>query len=99
MVYCSGRSSAIKQGYWFGQVTGHGISTVTFCPINYCKFNHGKTTTGYYQLLPERVNQCASHRSDIACGSCEEDHALSFDSVECISNDKCTTEQMILVIT
>ena len=97
IVYCSGSSSAIKSGYWFGHVTG--VSTVTFCPINYCKFNHGKTTTGYYHLSPERVNQCASHRSGIACGSCEEDHTLSYDSAECISNDKCTTGQMILVIT
>ena len=97
IVYCSGSSSTIKRGYWLGYVDG--ISTVTFCPISYCNFTLDKTTNGYYHLSPERVNQCASYRSGIACGSCEEDHTLSFDSAECISNDKCTTGQMILVTT
>jgi len=46
-----------------------------------------------------RMNQCSSHRSGTACGSCEEGYTLSFDSVECVSADKCTTGQTILVIT
>ena len=36
IVFCSGSSSTIKRGYWFGSVTGK--PTVTFCPINYCNF-------------------------------------------------------------
>jgi len=45
-----------------------------------------------------RINQCSSHRSGTACGSCEEGYTLSFDSVECVSVNKCTTGQTVLVV-
>ena len=45
IVFCSGSSSTIKRGYWFGSVTGK--PTVTFCPINYCNFTCCETTNGY----------------------------------------------------
>ena len=95
IVSCSGSNSAIRRGYWFGHVSG--ISTVTFCPINYCNFTCCKTTNGYYHLSPVRVNQCKSHRSGTACGSCEEGYTLSFDSPECIDVNKCNTGLIILV--
>ena len=96
IVYCSGSSSTIKRGYWFGSVTG--IPTVTFCPISYCNFTCCKTTNGYYELSPVRVNQCKSHRSGTACGSCEEGYTLSFDSPECIDVAKCTAGQTTLIV-
>ena len=96
IVHCSGSSSTIKRGYWFGSVTG--IPTVTFCPINYCNFTCCKTTNGYYELSPVRVNQCKSHRSGTACGSCEEGYTLSFDSPECIDVAKCTAGQTTLIV-
>ena len=95
IVFCSGSSSTIKRGYWFGSVTGK--PTVTFCPINYCDFTCCETSNGYYQLSPVRDNQCRSHRSGTACGSCEEGYTLSFDSVECINVNECSTGQTILV--
>ena len=95
IVFCSGSSSTIKRGYWFGSVTGK--PTVTFCPINYCNFTCCETTNGYYHLSPVRVNQCRSHRSGTACGNCEEGYTLSFDSVECINVKNCITGQTILV--
>ena len=95
IVSCSGSNSAIRRGYWFGHVSG--ISTVTFCPINYCNFTCCKTTNGYYHLSPVRVNQCKSHRSGTACGSCKEGYTLSFDSPECIDVNKCNTGLIILV--
>ena len=96
IVFCSGSSSTIKRGYWFGSVTGK--PTVTFCPINYCNFTCCETSNGYYHLSPVRVNQCTSHRSGTACGSCEEGYTLSFDSVECIPVKKCSTGEMILLL-
>ena len=98
IVYCSGSSSAIARGYWFGHVTG--IPTVTICPINYCNFGCCRTTNGYYQLSPERVNynQCKSHRSGIACGNCEKGYTLSYNSAECISINKCSTGMITLVV-
>ena len=96
IISCSGSSSAIRRGYWFGHVTG--IPTVTFCPINYCNFTCCKTTNGYYHLSPVRDNQCKSHRSGTACGNCEEGYTLSFDSAECIDVNKCNIGLIILVV-
>ena len=92
-------TSIIKRGYWFGQSPGIGKATVSVCPKNYCSFDCCEATDVYYQLSPERHNQCSSHRSGTACGSCEEDYTLSFDSVECVSIDKCTTGQTVMVVT
>ena len=96
IVFCSDSCSMIKRGYWFGNVTGK--PTVAFCPLNYCNFTCCETSNGYYQLSPERDNQCRSHRSGIACGSCEEGYTLSFDSIECLDLNECTTGQTILVL-
>ena len=77
IVSCSGSSSTIKRGYWFGVVSGK--STVTFCPINYCNFTCCETTSGYYHLSSVRDNQCVLHRSGTACSSCDIGYTLSFD--------------------
>ena len=97
VVSCSGSTSMIKRGYWFGLAINK--STVSICPLNYCNFTCCETTNGFYQLSPMRKNQCTSQRSGIACGSCSENYTLSFDSVECVSVDKCTTSQSLLAIT
>ena len=96
ILYCSGSSSTIKRGYWFGSVTGK--PTVTFCPINYCDFTCCEASNGYYHLSPVRDNQCRSHRSGTACGSCTDGYTLSFDSPECVNVDSCTAGQTVLVI-
>ena len=97
IVLCSDDStSTIKSGYWFGEVNGK--STVSVCPNNYCDFSCCETANGYYQLSPERQNQCNSHRSGMACGGCEEDYTLSFDSVKCVRVAECTAGQTILVV-
>ena len=97
IVFCSGSSSTIKRGYWFGNVTGR--PTMTFCPINYCNFTCCETTNGYYHLSPLRDNQCMLHRSGAACGSCEVGFSLSFDSTECINVKTCTIGQTFLLAT
>ena len=96
VVFCSGSSSTIKRGYWFGTVTGK--PTVTLCPINYCNFTCCETSNGYYHLSPVRDNQCRSHRCDTACGICTHGYTLSFDSTECVSVESCTAGQTVLVI-
>ena len=96
VVFCSGNSSTIKRGYWFGHVTGR--PTITFCPINYCNFTCCKTTNGYYHLSPLRNNQCKSHRTGAACGDCSYGYTLSFDSTECVSLQSCTVGHTVLVI-
>ena len=96
IVFCSGSSSTIKRGYWFGSVTGK--PTVTFCPINYCNFTCCETSNGYYHLSPVRDNQCRSHRSGTACGNCTDGYTLSYDSTECVSVESCTAGQTVLVV-
>ena len=96
IVFCSGSSSIIKKGYWFGGVSGK--STVTFCPINYCNFTCCETTSGYYHLSPVRDNQCMLHRSGTSCSSCDIGYTLSFDSAECIPVKACTIGQTILLV-
>ena len=96
IVFCSGSSSTIKRGYWYGSVTGK--PTVTFCPINFCNFTCCETSNGYYHLSPVRDNQCRSHRTGTACGSCTYGYTLSFDSTECVSIQSCTAGQTVLVI-
>ena len=96
IVFCFGSTSTIKRGYWFGSVTGK--PTVTYCPINYCNFTCCETTNGYYHLSPIRNDQCRSHRSGVACGSCKHGYTLSFDSTECLNIESCTAGQTVLVI-
>jgi len=97
IVFCSGSSSTIKRGYWFGSVNGQ--PTVVVCPVNYCDFTCCNTIYGFHHLSPERANQCRPHRSGIACGDCEEDWTLSFDSAECVPTHKCTAGQTALIVT
>ena len=96
IVFCSSNSSTIKGGYWFGNLTGK--PTVAFCPINYCNFTCCQISDNYYHLSPIRDNQCKSHRSGTACGSCSYGYTLSFDSPECVSIERCTAGEMVLVI-
>ena len=97
IISCSGSNSTIKRGYWFGTINGK--STVTTCPNDYCDFTCCEITNGIYHLSPVRANQCKPHRSGTACGNCERGYSLSFDSNDCVEVNKCTTGQMILVIT
>ncbi|XP_065895657.1 uncharacterized protein [Dysidea avara] len=97
VVSCSGSTSSIKRGYWFGEV--NDIATVTICPNNYCNFTCCETANGFFELSPVRANQCNLHRSGTACGGCKEGFTLSFDSIECVSVDTCTTGQTVLVVT
>ena len=95
-VFCSGSNSTIKRGYWFGNVSEK--PTVTICPINYCNFTCCETSNGYYHLSPVRDDQCRSHRSGTACGSCTDGYTLSFDSTECVNINNCTAGHTVLVI-
>ena len=71
---------------------------MSICPINYCNFTCCETTNGYHSLSPGRENQCTSHRSGIACGSCEEGYTLSY-AAECVSVNRCTAGWTVIVVT
>ena len=96
IISCSGSSSTIKRGYWFGSVNGK--STIASCPNDYCNFTCCEITNSIYYLSPVRANQCRAHRSGTACGNCEKGYTLSFDSPQCIEINSCTVGQTVLVI-
>ena len=97
-VLCSGSSSTISRGYWFGYVTER--PTVTYCPIRYCNFDCCETSiSGIYHLSPWRTNQCQLHRTGTACGSCTEGYTLPFDSTECVKTSSCTATHLALILT
>ena len=95
IVSCAGATSTIRRGHWLGTVEGK--LTTSICPINYCNFTCCETTNGYHSLSPGRENQCTSHRSGIACGSCEEGYTLSY-AAECVSVDRCKAGWTVLVV-
>ena len=97
IVSCSGSTSSIKRGYWFGEVNNK--TTVAVCPNSYCKFACCETASGFFKLSPIRANQCNSQRSGTACGNCKNGYTLSFDSIDCVGVDTCTTGQTVLVVT
>ena len=96
IVSCIGPTSTIRRGYWIG-IVERKLST-SVCPINYCNFNCRETINGYHSLSPGRENQCTSHRSGVACGSCEEGYTLSYVA-ECVSVNKCTAGWTVLAVT
>ena len=96
VVFCSGSTSMIQRGYWFGEVDGK--TTVAMCPMSYCDFTSCNTMSEFCPLFPERINQCRSHRSGTACGNCEKGYTLPYYSTECINRDNCTTAWTIIVI-
>ena len=97
IVFCTGSSSTIRRGYWFGEVNGN--PTVAFCPINYCNFSCCETSKDFYQLSPTRENQCRLHRIGVACGKCEPGYILPYDSLDCIEASDCTTTNISLAVT
>ncbi|XP_065899357.1 uncharacterized protein [Dysidea avara] len=97
IIRCFEDHAEIKQGYWFGVFLDS--STVSICPTSYCNFVHqDETITGYY-LLPEMISsQCSPHRRGPACGECSPGYSLSYDTPDCVSNDKCSVGITVLVV-
>ena len=97
MIQCQEGSAEIKQSYWFGSV--FGTQTVSLCPQYYCEISSEMTTrSGYYQLPASRDDQCSPHRRGPACGECSPGYSLSYDTPDCVSNDKCSTGMTVLVV-
>jgi len=97
IIQCFEDGAQIKQEYWFGSFSG--IQTVSICPNFYCNFVHRKETrTGHYRLPANQDDQCSQNRRGPACGECSPGYSLSYDTPDCISNDKCSTGITVLVV-
>ena len=95
IVSCSPEPT-IKRDYWFGMVDN--TTTVSRCPYTYCKSRHREISPGRFVLPSVQDDQCDSHRTGPACGSCDDGYTIPFDSVECINVDDCHPGYTILVI-
>ena len=97
IVQCQEDYTEIKQGYWFGNVIE--THTVSLCPQYYCEFStHAETITGFYRLPANQDDQCSPHRRGPACGECSPGYSLSYDTPDCVSNDKCSAGITVLVV-
>ena len=97
VIQCLEQYTEIKQGYWFGNVIGR--RTVSLCPQYYCDFSSRiETRTGHYRLPVNQDDQCSPHRRGPACGECSPGYSLSYDTPNCVSNDKCSAGITVLVV-
>ena len=98
IVHCRRDYVEIKYGHWFGTFSS-SKRTVSRCPIHYCNYDkNAKTTNDYYKLSEELDDQCSSHRTGKACGKCKPEYTLTYDSPECIEEDKCHPGFTVLVV-
>ena len=96
VVSCTPPPTTIRRDYWFGMVDN--TITVSRCPYTYCNFDRQEVSPGRFLLPSVQDDQCDSHRTGPACGSCDDGYTLPFDSVECINVNKCHPGYTVLVI-
>ena len=92
---CEEDKAHIRLGYWFGVFSGK--HTFSICHNDYCNFfSHRQQTNNEFYELPEEIDdQCDSHRTGVACGQCNEEYTLAYNSPDCI---KCSPGITVLVI-
>ena len=97
IISCSPKTT-IQRDYWFGAVDG--ITTVSLCPNGYCNFSRKRdiNASGEFLLSPIQDDQCNPHRTGQACGECDPNYTLSYDSVDCVSIDDCHYRYIIAVV-
>ena len=95
IVSCSSEPT-IERDYWFGMVDN--TTTVSRCPYTYCNFRRREISPGRFVLPSVQDDQCDSHRTGPACGSCDDGYTIPFDSVKCVNVDDCHPGYTVLVI-
>ena len=100
LMECEGHSASIKLGYWFGEFNNK--HTFSLCYHEYCNFfgksDRNETGNGFFNLPREEDDQCSPHRTGVACSECSERYTLAYNSPDCISEDKCSTGMIVLVV-
>ena len=86
IVKCGADDIRLKWGYWYGIidnsiVTGH-------CPNDYCKYATSCASSDKFCDLSS--DQCSPHRTGPACGKCEENYELAYDSSDCVKDSHCS---------
>ena len=89
IVECELDSILIKWGYWYGKI-GNTI-VVGSCPNNYCKYGSScKSSEKLCDLSEFSDDQCNLHRTGPACGKCQDNYTLAYDSIDCVPDSHCS---------
>ena len=98
IISCTDETTAmIKRNYWCGVLDE--VTTISDCPNGYCNFpRDNEVSPGKYLLSKAQDDQCAAHRTGPACGKCDKEYTLSFDSTVCIHEKECTVGNTTMVV-
>ena len=98
VMQCYGDIADIRQGYWFGNVSG--TCTVSLCPIFYCdlSYHNIETVNGYYNFPRQTDDQCRPHRTGVACGDCSPGYTLAHNAPDCVDRKKCSGMLSLVIV-
>ena len=86
-------SKKSDSGFWIGYsetiALGVGLILCTSCPASYCRTDEVKIS------LTDSDIQCAYNHSGMLCGSCAENHSLTFGDSRC---RKCSNTFLLLLL-
>ena len=89
IVECGQDGIRIKRGYWSGRVGSNVV--VGPCPNHYCNFASScKSSEKFCDLSKFSDDQCNLHRTGPACGKCQDNYTLAYDSIDCIPDSHCS---------
>ena len=89
IIECELDSIKIKRGYWYGKIDNTIV--VGLCPNDYCKYGSScKSSENFCDLSKFSDNQCNQYRTGPACGKCQNNYTLAYDSNDCIPDSHCS---------
>ena len=94
VVECGPDGMRLKRGYWYGEI-GDKI-VVGYCPNNFC--TSCKSSDKFCDLSKFSDDQCNPHRTGPACGKCQDNYSLSFDSTDCVHDSRCSAWWTVLIV-
>ena len=89
IVECGQDGNRIKRGYWSGRIGGNVV--VGPCPNHYCNYASScKSSEKFCNLSKFSDDQCNQYRTGPACGKCQDNYTLGYDSFDCIPDSHCS---------
>lgn len=97
IVECKLDGIKIKRGYWYGKI-GNTV-VVGSCPNDNCNYSAScRSSEKYCDLSKFSYDQCNLHRTGPACGKCQRNYNLAYDSPDCVPDSHCSAWWTVMVI-
>ena len=97
IVQCGIDGIRLKRGYWYGKI-GDSI-VVGYCPNNFCNYATScKSSDKFCDLSKFPDDQCNLHRTGPACGKCQDNYTLTYDSTDCVPDSHCSAWWTALIV-